>query len=85
MSKKYNYNAVIEYSKKLFDDTSYGFRFFNYLNPASPFIIATRDLTTKGTLTQPDGLLWVSLAGLLIFLICWRIFHLAMTRIAERV
>jgi lipopolysaccharide transport system permease protein len=57
----------------------------NYLNPASPFIIATRDLTTKGTLTQPDGLLWVSLAGLVIFLIAWRIFHLAMTRIAERV
>ncbi len=57
----------------------------NYLNPVSPFIIATRDLTTKGTLTQPNGLLWISLAGLLIFLISWRIFHLAMSRIAERV
>jgi lipopolysaccharide transport system permease protein len=57
----------------------------NYLNPVSPFVTATRDLTTKGKLSQPDGLLWISLAGLLIFLISWRIFHLAMSRIAERV
>ncbi len=57
----------------------------NYLNPVSPFIIATRDLITKGTLSQPDGLLWVSIAGLVVFLVAWRIFHLAMSRIAERV
>jgi len=57
----------------------------NYLNPVSPFIIATRDLTTKGTLSQPDGLLWASVAGLVVFLLAWRIFHLAMCRIAERV
>lgn len=57
----------------------------NYLNPVSPFIIATRDLTTKGTLSQPDGLLWVSVFSLLVFLVAWRIFHLAMSRIAERV
>jgi lipopolysaccharide transport system permease protein len=57
----------------------------NYLNPISPFIIATRDLTTKGTLSQPDGLLWVSVISLLVFLVAWRIFHLAMSRVAERV
>jgi lipopolysaccharide transport system permease protein len=57
----------------------------NYLNPVSPFIIATRDLTTKGTLSQPDGLFYASAAGLLVFLVAWRIFHLAMSRIAERV
>jgi len=57
----------------------------NYLNPVSPFIIATRDLTTKGTLSQPDGLLYASAAGLVVFLVAWRIFHLAMSRIAERV
>jgi len=57
----------------------------NYLNPVSPFIIATRDLTTRGTLSQPDGLLWASVAGLVIFLAAWRVFHLAMSRIAERV
>ncbi len=32
----------------------------NYLNPISPFIIATRDLTTIGTLSQPDGLFYAS-------------------------
>jgi len=57
----------------------------NYLNPVSPFIIATRDLITKGTLSQPDGLLYASVAGLVVFLVAWRIFHLAMSRIAERV
>lgn len=57
----------------------------NYLNPVSPFIIATRDLTTKGTLSQPDGLFYASVSGLLVFLVAWRIFHLAMSRIAERV
>jgi lipopolysaccharide transport system permease protein len=57
----------------------------NYLNPVSPFIIATRDLTTTGTLSQPDGLFYASAAGLVVFLVSWRIFHLAMSRIAERV
>ncbi len=57
----------------------------NYLNPVSPFIIATRDLTTKGTLSQPDGLFYVSVASLVVFLVAWRIFHLAMSRIAERI
>lgn len=57
----------------------------NYLNPVSPFIIATRDLITKGTLSQPDGLLYASVAGFVVFLVAWRIFHLAMSRIAERV
>jgi lipopolysaccharide transport system permease protein len=57
----------------------------NYLNPVSPFIIATRDLITKGTLSQPDGLLWVSVISLLVFLVGWRIFHLAMSRIVERI
>ncbi len=57
----------------------------NYLNPISPFIIATRDLTTIGTLSQPDGLFYASIAGFVVFLVAWRIFHLAMSRIAERV
>lgn len=57
----------------------------NYLNPVSPFIIATRDLITKGTLSQPDGLFYASVAGLVVFLVAWRIFHLAMSRIAERI
>lgn len=57
----------------------------NYLNPVSPFVIATRDLTIQGRLSQPAALLWASVFGVLVCLICWRIFHLAMSRIAERV
>ena len=58
---------------------------FNYLNPASPFIIATRDLVLTGTLSQPLGLLWMSVASVIVFLLGWRVFHLAMVRVAERV
>ncbi len=58
---------------------------FNYLNPASPFIIATRDLVIDGTLSQPYGLLWMSVAGVVVFFAGWRVFNLAMTRVAERV
>ena len=57
----------------------------NYVNPVSPFIIATRDLTTRGTLSQPDGLLLACAISLLIFLVGWRVFYLAMPRVAERV
>ncbi|MBN2457214.1 MAG: ABC transporter permease [Sedimentisphaerales bacterium] len=57
----------------------------NYVNPVSPFIIATRDLTTIGVLSQPYGLLWASVFSLLVYLVCWRVFHLAMCRVAERV
>jgi lipopolysaccharide transport system permease protein len=57
----------------------------NYVNPISPFIIATRDLTTEGTLSHPHGLLLASVVSLVIFLVGWRIFHVAMARIAERV
>lgn len=57
----------------------------NYLNPVSPFIIATRDLAIDGRLSQPMGLFWASIFGILFFFACWRIFHLAMWRIVERV
>ena len=57
----------------------------NYLNPVSPFIIATRDLTIKGNLSHGGGLLFGCIFGLAVFLVCWRVFHLAMSRIAERV
>jgi lipopolysaccharide transport system permease protein len=56
----------------------------NYLNPVSPYIIATHDLTTKGTLSQPELLAWSCAASVVVFLIGWRVFHLAMPRIAER-
>jgi lipopolysaccharide transport system permease protein len=57
----------------------------NYVNPVSPFIIATHDLTTKGTLTQPVGLIVGSVIGVVVLLAGWRIFHLAIPRIVERI
>lgn len=57
----------------------------NYLNPVSPFIIATRDLISKGGLTQPYGLLGMTIASIIVLLIGWRVFDLAMSRVAERV
>lgn len=56
----------------------------NYVNPVSPFIIATQDLTTKGILSQPEGLLLGCVIGVFVFIVGWRIFCLAMPRIAER-
>jgi lipopolysaccharide transport system permease protein len=57
----------------------------NYLNPVSPFIIATRDLISKGGLTQPSGLLVATIVSAIILLAAWRVFHLAISRVAERV
>ena len=56
----------------------------NYLNPVSPYIIAVQDLVSKGYLTQPIPLLCTFIFSVLIFLLGWRFFHLAMSRIAER-
>lgn len=58
---------------------------FNYINPASPYIIATRDLIFTGTLSNPASLLWMSVVSIFVFLAGWRLFHLSMTRIVERV
>ena len=57
----------------------------NYINPVSPFIIALRDLATRGTLSQPGGLALGCLAAVLAFLLGLRIFHLGVARIAERI
>ncbi|HPD45725.1 MAG TPA: ABC transporter permease [Anaerohalosphaeraceae bacterium] len=57
----------------------------NYMNPVSPFVIAARDLAVKGELSRPGALLWASVFGVLVLFACWRVFHLAMVRIAERV
>jgi lipopolysaccharide transport system permease protein len=57
----------------------------NYLNPVSPFVIAARDLAVSGTLSQPLGLLGGTVAAVVAFLIGWRVFHLGLPRIIERV
>lgn len=56
----------------------------NYLNPVSPFIIAIQDLVTHGRLSQPIPLIGACIFSVVIFLLGWRLFHLTMSRIAER-
>ena len=57
----------------------------NVVNPVSPFVIAAQDLTSVGHLTQPLNYAIGCGVSLIVFLIAWRIFHLAEMRIAERV
>lgn len=57
----------------------------NILNPVSPFVIAAHDLTTSGHLTQPATYVIGSVSSVLLFLLSWRIFHLAEIRLAERI
>lgn len=63
---------------------SWPFSLANDFNPLSVFIIAARDLTTGGGLTNPWGVIWVCLLGLVFFFGGWRIFRICMTIAAER-
>ncbi|MCF7958382.1 MAG: ABC transporter permease [Phycisphaerae bacterium] len=65
--------------------TRYPMVLINYLNPVSPFITAARDLTISGTLSQPWTLLGMSIFGIILFVLAWRVFYVAMPRVAERV
>lgn len=61
------------------------FKAFTIFNPLAALISGPRDLVIKGYLTQPDSFFFYSGLSLIIFFISWRLFHLAETRIAERV
>ena len=53
-------------------------------NPMYYFITTGRDLVLNGTITEPKGFVISSLISCVILLIALMIFHLAETRIAER-
>lgn len=57
----------------------------NTVNPISAFVMATRDLITTGTMTDPMSYLSSVILSFLVFFIGWRIFHLIEPKIAERV
>jgi lipopolysaccharide transport system permease protein len=61
------------------------FKAFTKLNPLAVLVCGPRDLVVKGYLTQPDLYLFFSVFSLLLFIVSWRLFHLAEMRIAERV
>ena len=53
-------------------------------NPLAPLVNAPRDLVAFGCIQQPWAFATASVMSVLVFLICWRIFHLAETKIPER-
>ena len=61
------------------------FKVFTDFNPLFVLVAGPRDLIINGYLTQPGHYVIVSIASLFLFLIGWRIFHLAETNIAERI
>ena len=54
-------------------------------NPLAALVSGPRDLVVKGYLTQPVTFWFYSAFSLIIFVVSWRLFHLAEIRIAERV
>ena len=58
---------------------------FFRLNPLYPLISAPRDLIIYGHIKNPVAFFVVFVLAILLFLIFWRIFHLAETKIPERI
>ena len=55
------------------------------LNPLTPLIAAPRDLIIYGSIQRPLDYFLASVIAILVFFIAWRVFHLAETKIPERV
>ncbi len=55
------------------------------LNPLSALVNAPRDMVIHGKVNDLSGFLAASLFSLLIFLVSWRIFYIAKTKIPERI
>lgn len=56
----------------------------NVLNPFSPLLIASQDLVSTGHLSMPSAFALAWLFSLIVFLLGWRFFRMAINRIAER-
>ncbi|MCL4499418.1 MAG: ABC transporter permease [Chloroflexi bacterium] len=54
-------------------------------NPLAQLIVGPRDLALYGGLSNPTGFIWSSVFAVAVFLILWRIFHLAETLLSERI
>lgn len=54
-------------------------------NPLAHLINASRDIVFKGYISNPGGFIWSTILAILVFLIGWRIFHIAQPKIAESI
>ncbi len=61
------------------------FKTFTLFNPLAVLVSAPRDLIVKGCITEPTLFFIYSGLSLALFVVSWRLFHLAEIRIAERV
>ena len=59
------------------------FSLLNILNPVSPILTASQDLIAYGSLNMPGAFLFSSVFSLLVFLLGWRFFALALPRVAQ--
>ena len=53
-------------------------------NPLAALVTGARDLVVTGYLTKPTEFAWASALSVTLFLLSWRVFHLAEMRMAER-
>ena len=58
------------------------FTLINVVNPLSPLLAATQDLIAVGELASPNSFIIATLFSLLVILVGWRIFHVAILRAA---
>jgi lipopolysaccharide transport system permease protein len=57
----------------------------NLWNPLNYLVNGVRDLVLGGTINAPFGYLYSAIFAVAIFLLGWRVFYFAQTRIAERI
>jgi len=61
------------------------FAVLNRWNPLACLIVASRDIVFTGTLSNPGGFIGSSIFAFFVFFMGLRIFHIAQTKITERV
>jgi len=56
-----------------------------FVNPVAPFVVAARDLSTRGYLSEPVSYAAACGIGMVVFLLGWWGFHTVEPRLAERI
>jgi lipopolysaccharide transport system permease protein len=54
------------------------------LNPVTPLLVTTRELATKGVVSDPQGFWVASLIAIVGLLLAWMVYRLAMPFVVER-
>ncbi len=57
----------------------------NYINPVTPVLNTTREMMTNGKISQPELFLLISAITLLLLIIGWVLYRLAMPHLIARI